>query len=112
MDSFCSEGPVGCGTLGVCIPDFDAIACVGEGVGEVDGTDGLADAALGVDDADDGAHGFSNLFLCIYSLAEKQKSVYKDFSISLFLHRFSPSQDLTERGERIAMIRSPPSVRC
>ena len=63
-------------------PDFNAVACIGEGVGEVDGADGLADATFGVDDADDGAHGFSNLFLCIYSLAEKQKSVYKDLGIS------------------------------
>ena len=68
-------------------------------MGEVDGADGLADAALGVDDADDGAHGFSNLFLCIYSLAEKQKSVYKDFSISLFLHSITTGQDTTKGGE-------------
>lgn len=68
----------------------------GEGVGEVDGADGLADATLGVDNADDGAPGFPNLFLCIYSSAEKQKSVYEDFNISLFLYRFSPCQDLTE----------------
>lgn len=71
----------------------------GVGVGEVDGADGLADATLGVDDADDGAHGFSNLFLCIYSSAEKQKSAYEDFNISLFLYRIIPCQDIAKGGE-------------
>lgn len=43
---------------------------------------------------------------------DMQKSVYKDFSISLFLHSITTGQDTTKGGERIAMIRSPLSVRC